>query len=98
MQARRYAAANIRSVSRNWDDLPPLASDDEVVQWGKELNETSPELELDMRVQRQARRNRPLVATRTNSSMSTEELLVDISDRASEAYARLRRGRVTVRR
>jgi hypothetical protein len=94
MQARRYAVANIRSVSRNWDDLPPLASDEELLAWSKELNNT-PESEP---LVRSSRPNRPLVATRMSASMSTEELFVDISDRASEAYARLRRRRVIVRR
>ena len=88
MQARRYAAANLRSVSRNWDDLQPLASDDELVEWAKELN-ADPEPEP-----RPRRRNRPLVATRTNSTLSTEELLVDIRERATKAY----RVRVSARR
>jgi hypothetical protein len=91
MQARRYAVANIRSVSRNWEDLPPLASDEELVEWGKEL--IAPKSRT-----RTGRPNRPLVATRTTAKLSTEELLLDISDRATEVYARRTRVRITARR
>jgi hypothetical protein len=101
MQARRYAVTNMHSVSRNWDDLPPLASDEELVAWGKELNAPTAyapvEFDADAETdQRTSRPDRPLVATRITSSMSTEELFLDISDRANQAYARLRR-RVIVR-
>ncbi len=84
-------------MSRNWDDLPPLASDEELLEWSKDLHNT-PEFAPRVKAGRPSRPNRPLVATRVNSTMSTEELLVDISDRATEAYIRMRRRRVIVRR
>jgi hypothetical protein len=84
MQARRYVAANIRCVSlRTFDDLPPMATDDELMVWSQEL------------LARPSRPNRPLVATRTTSTVSTEEILLDIEERAAAAYTRRR---VTVRR
>ena len=79
------------------DDLPPIATDDELVEWARQLTA------------RPTRPNRPLYATRTSPSasasapaettpmMSTEELLLDISERAAAACGR-RRIRVTVRR
>jgi hypothetical protein len=92
MQARRYAVANIRSVSRSLEDLPPLASDDELVAWARELNTQQPQPQPE--APRLSRPNRPLVATRISSTMSTEELLLDISDRARKVF----RTRVTARR
>src|SRR6476659_2399363 len=58
MQARRYVVPNSRNVSRRTlDDLPPIASDDELLQWSQQL------------CARPSRPNRPLVATRINSAL-----------------------------
>ena len=76
-------------MSRSLDDLPPIASDDELVEWGKELVAPQP--------RRSSRPNRPLVATRISSTVSTEELLLDISDRAEKVY-RVRRRRLAFNR
>lgn len=71
----------MQSVSRNWDDLPPIASDEELVEWGRELTAAPPAS------RRAGRPNRPLVATRTTAKLSTEELLLDISGRANEVFS-----------
>ena len=80
---------NIRSVSRLLDDLPPLASDEELVEWSRQL------------LHRPARPNRPLIAQRKTVApeipedyLSIEELYADIAERAATAHER---GRVSVR-
>lgn len=87
MQARRYVVPNIRCVSRTIVDLPPVASDDELVAWGQELTTVRP--------LSPTRPNRPLVATRIKRTMTTEEILLDISERATAVFERRR---ITVRR
>lgn len=84
MQARRYVAWNSGEVSRRTlDDLPPTASDEELMRWSQELR-VHP-----------SRPNRPLVATRITSTVSTPELLAEIEERATAVFTRRR---VTVRR
>jgi hypothetical protein len=79
MQARRYAAENSDGVSRrSLDDLPAVASDDELIVWSKEISARS------------SRPNRPLVARRINSTETTEEIFSDIAERANAVYARHR--------
>jgi hypothetical protein len=79
---------------RDVEDLPPMASDDELVAWSRTL------------VAR-PRRRRPLVAVRierpavpaapseADTSMSTEELFAEITARATDTH---NRRRVTIRR
>lgn len=69
-------AANLRSVNRTLDDLPPTASDDELVAWGRQL------------LIPPKRPNRPLVAQRNRVSMTTEELFADIAQRAAAAHSK----------
>ena len=68
---------NIRSVIRlTLDDLPPIATDDELMAWSREL------------CRRPSRPNRPLVATRTTSRISMHELLSEIEALATAVYTR----------
>lgn len=91
-------AANSRTVSRTIDDLPPVASDQELIDWGQTLQGRPEASELPTVTMEpggtEARRNRPLVATRINRTMSTDEILLDISERATAVYER----RVSARR
>lgn len=72
------AAANLRAVSRTLDDLPPTASDDELVAWGRQL------------LVPPKRPNRPLVAQRSGVTMTTEEVFADIAQRAAAVHSRKR--------
>ena len=76
---------NIRSVSRLVDDLPPTASDQELVEWGQQL------------LYGPQRPNRPLVAERETITpevpedyLSIEELFADIAERAASVHTRTR--------
>jgi hypothetical protein len=63
-------------VSRLCEDLPPIASDDELLEWSRQLT------------LRPIRPNRPLVAVRSTSRLSTEELFAEIAERASFVHDR----------
>jgi hypothetical protein len=82
----------IVAVRDTHHDLPPVASDDELVEWGRQLNDTSDSSSLPPRP---IRANRPLVAERKRGNVSTEEILLDISERAEASFERRR---VIVRR
>lgn len=107
MQARRYAAANPEGVSilapirsrRTLEDLPPVATDDELVVWSQGLNamhhvDLIESTDLAERARR-SRPNRPLVAQRISPTVSTDEILNEIEERATDVYTRRR---VMVRR
>ncbi|HEV3225603.1 MAG TPA: hypothetical protein VGZ52_02170 [Acidimicrobiales bacterium] len=83
-------------MSRTLDDVPAIASDAELLEWSRGLAHTGEVTDVrDLADQKPARPNRPLFATRTRTSMSTQELFADIEERAAAAY---RRSRVTARR
>jgi hypothetical protein len=70
---------NVLSVSRFFDDLPPIATDQELLDWSNELmyGESTPQVE-------------PPPVPRDDNTLSLEELLADIEGRATEVYARAR--------
>jgi hypothetical protein len=80
MQARTYAATNTGDVSG-----PSDAGDDEVV-----ADLTDPIVDVTDPVPPARRANRPLVANRVASKETTEEILTEIEERATQAYAQRR--------
>ena len=76
---------NVLTVSRFFDDLPPIASDQELLEWADSLLR-DPDAEPD--VHRVAQGASPLVADRGRDSLSLDELLMEIESRATEVYER----------
>ena len=92
--------ADIKS-RRTLEDLPPVATDDELVMWSEGLNARHTIVDLTTSsalavADRRARPNRPLVAERIKSTVSTDEIFEEIEARATDVY--IARRRVTVRR
>jgi hypothetical protein len=84
MQATRYVVTNIRAVSRTLDDLPPIASDQELLEWAHSLLHDAPEHPDRAPTPGPARP----VAEHEGTSLTLEELLLDIEIRATEVYER----------
>jgi hypothetical protein len=84
---------------RTLEDLPPVATDDELVVWSQGLNAKHvvdlTASAVSAEPTRRSRPNRPLVAQRVNSTLTTDEILNEIEERATDVYTRRR---VMVRR
>src|SRR3954447_15719300 len=86
----RYVLPNIHSVSRIVNDLPPVASDQELLDWANELLHGTPATAERVQPAGRAvvRDERRLYAEKYGDRLTLEELLLDIESRATEVYER----------